>query len=228
MILLDPDLDPDRRPGTAKGPTPPETRKLERDERLPTARTLNRFLADAQGAVRLKGAVSVLLTTDSKIKTLNRDFRRKNKATDVLSFPASDISRGEVAGDLAISVDTARSQALEHGHSLATEIKVLVLHGLLHLAGYDHETDNGEMAQREQRLRAKLALPLGLIERAGRGSVSPSDGVKKGRKDGPRKVRGAVGRKAAADPSTAARAKAAPDSAQDDSRGLVRRRRAGV
>jgi probable rRNA maturation factor len=128
-------------------------------------RTLSRFLKDAQAAVRLKGLVSVLLTTDKKIKTLNRDFRRKNKATDVLSFPAAEISRGEVAGDLAISVDTALRQAREHGHSLAVELKVLVLHGLLHLAGYDHETDNGEMARRERTLRARLKLPLGLIER---------------------------------------------------------------
>lgn len=165
MILLDPDLDPDPRPSNQTGPTSPEFCKLDRDAGLPSVRSLNTFLREAETAVRLKGAVSVLLTTDAKIKTLNRDFRRKNKATDVLSFPASDISRGEVAGDLAISVDTARKQAREHGHELGIEIKVLMLHGLLHLAGYDHETDKGEMARREQRLRAKLALPLGLIER---------------------------------------------------------------
>jgi len=171
MILLDPDLDPDRSPSTPKGSSSPESRKAERDQRLPSVRTLVRFLNEAQAAVRLKGAVSILLTTDQKIKTLNRDFRRKNKPTDVLSFPAAEISRGEVAGDLAISVDTARRQAREHGHPLAIEIKVLILHGLLHLAGYDHETDNGEMARRERSLRARLRLPLGLIERtAGTGA----------------------------------------------------------
>jgi probable rRNA maturation factor len=169
MILLDPDLDPDPRPLTKSGPPSPESRKAERDARLPSSRTLNTFLREAQASVRLKGAVSVLLTTDKKIKTLNRDFRRKNKATDVLSFPADPIpgirSREQPAGDLAISIDTARNQAAGQGHALGTEIKVLILHGLLHLAGYDHETDTGQMARRERTLRAQLKLPLGLIER---------------------------------------------------------------
>jgi probable rRNA maturation factor len=170
MILLDPDLasdpDPDPRPIAKPGPPSPESRRPERDARLPSVRTLSAFLREAQSAVRLKGQVSVLLTTDKKIKTLNRDFRHKNKATDVLSFPAADISRGEIAGDLAISVDTALKQSRGQRHTLSTEIKVLMLHGLLHLAGYDHEADNGEMAKRERLLRAKLNLPLGLIERA--------------------------------------------------------------
>lgn len=165
MILLDPDLDQPPGSPTKKGSSSPESRKAERDARLPSVRTLRRFLHEAQAAVRLKGLVSVLLTTDKKIKTLNRDFRRKNKPTDVLSFPAAIISRGEVAGDLAISVETALRQSREHGHPLATELKVLILHGLLHLAGYDHETDQGEMARRERTLRAKLKLRLGLIER---------------------------------------------------------------
>jgi probable rRNA maturation factor len=72
----------------------------------------------------------------------------------------------EVAGDLAISIPTARRQAADRGHSLAMEIKVLMLHGLLHLAGYDHEVDSGQMARREQKLRGSLRLPHGLIERA--------------------------------------------------------------
>lgn len=134
---------------------------------MPAAQTLTRFLKAAQTEVRLRGAVSVLLTNDAAIRRLNKTFRGKNKATDVLSFPAAEQSRGEVAGDLAISVDTSRRQAREHGHPLATEIKILMLHGLLHLAGYDHELDDGQMARREQTLRKKLALPLGLIERAG-------------------------------------------------------------
>jgi probable rRNA maturation factor len=177
MILIDPDLasDPDRRPNPKPGPVSPESRKAERDARLPSTRlpsirTLNAYLREAQSAVRLNGAVSVLLTTDAKIKTLNRDFRRKNKATDVLSFPADPIPgirRSEQpAGDLAISVPTALNQARDQGHRLGTEIKVLILHGLLHLAGYDHETDSGQMARRERTLRARLKLPLGLIERA--------------------------------------------------------------
>ena len=107
-----------------------------------------------------------MLTTDAAIRKLNRQFRGKNKTTDVLSFPAQGPGSEEIAGDLAISVTTALSQAKEHGHSLTTEIKVLILHGFLHLAGYDHETDNGKMARRELLLRARLRLPQGLIERA--------------------------------------------------------------
>jgi probable rRNA maturation factor len=178
MILLDPDLDPDPAARSDNAAASPESRKINRAQRLPSARTLRAFLREAQAAVRLKGAVSILLTTDVKIKTLNRDFRRKNKATDVLSFPAAEVSRGEVAGDLAISVDTARLQARDHGHTLSTEIKVLMLHGLLHLSGYDHETDTGQMARRERTLRAKLKLPLGLIERSTKGAtrVAPVSG----------------------------------------------------
>jgi probable rRNA maturation factor len=185
MIILDPDLasDPDPRPLSKMGPSSPESRKAERDARLPSARTLSTFLRAAQTAVRLKGTVSVLLTTDAAIRKLNRDFRRKNKATDVLSFPASDAIRYEVAGDLAISVDTARKQSRDQGHPLSAEIKVLMLHGLLHLAGYDHETDTGKMARREKLLRAKLALPLGLIERTSR---LPTPATAKRRTDSPR------------------------------------------
>jgi probable rRNA maturation factor len=112
----------------------------------------------------------VLLTTDAAIRGLNRRFRGKNKATDVLSFPAEGpipgLSAEGIAGDIAISVTTALGQAAEQGHSLSTEIKVLILHGLLHLAGYDHEADAGQMARRERLLRGKLGLPQGLIERA--------------------------------------------------------------
>jgi probable rRNA maturation factor len=122
--------------------------------------------------VRLRGQVTVLLTTDKAIRKLNRQFRGKDKATDVLSFPsyppASKARPGapEIVGDLAISVETARKQASGLGHALGVEIKVLMLHGLLHLAGYDHETDEGEMARREERLRTRLQLPHGLIERS--------------------------------------------------------------
>ena len=116
--------------------------------------------------MRLKGEVSVLLTTDAAIRKLNRRFRGKNEATDVLSFPAEGMGAEEIAGDLAISVPAALRQAGEQGHSLSTEIKVLILHGLLHLAGGDHEADAGQMARRERLLRGRLGLPQGLIERA--------------------------------------------------------------
>jgi probable rRNA maturation factor len=163
MILLDPDLEPHSAPSktSAKRMVAPN-----KNLRLPAARTLSRFLTAAQSAVRLKGQVTVLLTTDAAIRKLNRQFRGKDKATDVLSFPAEGIGAEKIAGDLAISVPTARKQAVEQRHSLSTEIKVLILHGLLHLAGHDHESDNGKMARRERLLRAKLGLPQGLIERA--------------------------------------------------------------
>jgi probable rRNA maturation factor len=175
MILIDPDLEPDTpragkavRGGLGAAPKAASAKKtaVGKDEKIPSARTLDRFLALAQTAVRLRGEVNVQLTTDAAIRRLNRQFRGQDKATDVLSFPAEGIGAEELAGDLAVSVPTALRQAAEQGHSLAVEIKVLILHGLLHLAGYDHEADNGKMARRERTLRARLRLPQGLIERA--------------------------------------------------------------
>ena len=181
MIFLDPDMDPEsphgRRAVRGERDPAPAARTAKKtavsglaghvkDERIPSARVLARFLGLAQAAVRLKGEVTVLLTTDAAIRKLNRNFRGKDKATDVLSFPAEGVGAEEIAGDLAISIPTALKQAVEQGHPLATEIKVLMLHGLLHLAGYDHEADNGKMARREGILRARLGLPQGLIERA--------------------------------------------------------------
>lgn len=177
MILLDPDLDPDPAPkpaSTKRSAASASKAKSKADPseiQLPSARTLSRFLAAAQTAVRLKGQVTVLLTTDEAIRKLNRQFRGKNKATDVLSFPAEGPGAEGIAGDVAISVTTAMGQAAEQGHSLSTEIKVLVLHGLLHLAGYDHEVDDGKMARRERKLRAQLKLPQGLIERAAKAKL---------------------------------------------------------
>jgi probable rRNA maturation factor len=165
MILLDPDLEPDPAPrsAAARQKTAADFQNL----RMPSTRTLTRFLAQARLAVRLRGQVSVLLTTDAAQRSLNRRFRGKNKPTDVLSFPADQSAPGaeKIAGDLSISVPTARRQATQQGHSLSTEIKVLILHGVLHLAGYDHEIDTGEMARRERTLRTRLRLPGGLIER---------------------------------------------------------------
>ena len=168
MILLDPDLEPDAtlQRIAAKRTAVPGSHAIPKSHRVPSARTLARFLREAQLAVRLRGQVTVLLTTDPAIRRLNRQFRGKNKATDVLSFPAGGPVAGEVAGDLAISVPTALRQATEQGHALSVEIKVLILHGLLHLAGYDHEVDTGQMARRERLLRGRLGLPQGLIERA--------------------------------------------------------------
>ncbi len=126
---------------------------------------LSRFLGVAQMAVGLRGEVDVLLADDRTLRRLNREFRGKDKATDVLSFPAAEEVADEFAGDLAISLDTARRQAKAHDHTLRDEVRVLLLHGLLHLQGMDHEVDNGEMAAREASLRTQLRLPNSLIAR---------------------------------------------------------------
>lgn len=139
-------------------------------------RALGVFLREAAQAAKLDGDVSVLLTGDAEIRRLNREFRHKDKATDVLSFPASahPVAQSgrqgwgthELAGDLAISVEMAARQAEEAGHSLFVELQILLLHGVLHLAGYDHETDSGTMARKEAALRKRFGLAPGLIERS--------------------------------------------------------------
>ncbi|MDW5267266.1 MULTISPECIES: rRNA maturation RNase YbeY [Acidobacteriaceae] len=125
---------------------------------------LTRFFNRAREAVGLHGEVEVLLADDATLRSLNKTFRHKNKATDVLSFPAAENPYGH-AGDLAISLDTAARQAAAFGHTLRDEVRILLLHGLLHLSGMDHETDKGEMAAREAELRHELRLPVTLIER---------------------------------------------------------------
>ncbi len=136
------------------------------DRRIKKA-ALQAFLRQAKESAGLRGDVAVLLTDDVELKRLNGTFRGKKKATDVLSFPADDLGTGH-AGDIAISLETAARQAAEFGHSLQSEVKILLLHGLLHLNGMDHETDEGEMAARELKLRARLKLPAGLIARSKR------------------------------------------------------------
>jgi probable rRNA maturation factor len=136
---------------------------LEHETEGTSARALNLFAAKAQRAVGLRGEVNVRIASNRELRELNLRFRRKNRPTDVLSFP-SETPR--LAGDIAISGEIAAANAVEMGHTPQTELKVLILHGLLHLAGYDHETDGGEMRTREATLRRKLGLPVGLIERA--------------------------------------------------------------
>ena len=125
---------------------------------------LSRFVKKAQRAIGLRGDVTILLADDTRIQQLNRQFRGKNKSTDVLSFPAMENGEG-AAGDLAMSVPIAAAQAESLGHTVMQELQILALHGLLHLAGLDHETDAGEMRTREAELRLSLGLPGGLIER---------------------------------------------------------------
>jgi probable rRNA maturation factor len=130
--------------------------------------SLERFVLRARRGAGLRDIVNVLVTNNSELKSLNRRFLGKDKPTDVLSFPAAPAAHSKakrVAGELAISADIARQNAVRLGHSVAHEVKILVLHGILHLAGYDHERDNGEMARREMRLRRQLNLGAALIER---------------------------------------------------------------
>jgi probable rRNA maturation factor len=182
MILLHPGLvsGSAQSPASARRPAAARLRKHS-NPAPPAPRTLARFLAAAQRAVGLRGQVSVLLTTDAEIRRLNRTFRGIDNPTDVLSFPASasPLGRERIAGDLAISFPTARRQAGEHGHSPLIEIKILILHGLLHLAGYDHHADSGQMERRERLLRARLKLPHGLIERARDESAPPRARLKR-------------------------------------------------
>ena len=136
---------------------------LRKPVRDVSAAALSRFAARAQTAAHLRGEVTVLITGNREIQGLNREFRKKNKPTDVISFPSE---ADGIAGDIAISADIARSNGRELGHGTLAELKILILHGMLHLAGFDHERDNGEMARKETRLRRELGLPTGLIERA--------------------------------------------------------------
>lgn len=121
---------------------------------------------------RAHGEVAIAIVSDTRIRALNRRFRRTDRPTDVLSFPAGEPPTSHLAprflGDVVIAAGVARRQAREAGHGYAAELKVLALHGLLHLLGYDHHdpADGGRMARVERRLRAKGGLRSGLIERA--------------------------------------------------------------
>ena len=130
----------------------------------PTARApgLARWLQSVAPA-RARGAVTVALVPDRRIHALNRQFRHKDRPTDVLSFPADEPGQ---LGDVLIALGVARRQAAAAGHPLGTELRILALHGLLHLLGYDHEQDDGRMQRLERRLRRKGGLREGLIERS--------------------------------------------------------------
>jgi probable rRNA maturation factor len=153
---------------------------------------LREFLEEITRRVARGRGVVCLIADDRELRRLNRQFRGKNYATDVLSFPSgsafvngSDLeeqalhsvapqrrsARG-LLGEIAISIDRAAAQAAEHGHSLTDELRILMLHGALHLAGFDHEKDSGEMGRAEARWRKRLGLPSGLIERASKKAAS--------------------------------------------------------
>jgi probable rRNA maturation factor len=115
-------------------------------------------------------AFNCLFTNDAQLQQLNRDFLSHDEPTDVLSFPADE---ADWIGELAISVDRAAAQAADYGHELNDELKVLMLHGALHLMGMDHETDKGHMRRVEAKLRKAFGLPAGLIERAKKSPKNP-------------------------------------------------------
>lgn len=133
------------------------SRRVDREELRDFLDQLTRHIAHGR-------TITCLIADDAEVRRLNRQFRGKNQATDVLSFPPA--KPDGLAGDIAISIDRARIQAAERGHSLADELRILMLHGALHLAGMDHESDSGEMARAESRWRKRLGLPDGVIERA--------------------------------------------------------------
>ncbi len=170
----------ERRPGSAAR-FPTRTR-LTLEILLPTGMRAPGLAAwlQAVAPARARGSVSVAVVPDARVRRLNRDYRKKDQNTDVLSFPAveSGLSRAgrqgrrgaglvspAVLGDIVISAGVAQRQAREAGHSLQTELRILALHGLLHLLGYDHEQDDGQMARLERRLRHRGGLREGLIER---------------------------------------------------------------
>ncbi len=130
----------------------PEEKRVLRD----FARTLAKRVLDG-------GAFSCLISDDRELRRLNQQFLRLDHATDVLSFPAPE--RSGASGDIAISIERAEAQASEFGHSRIDEICILMLHGLLHLSGMDHEHDRGEMADAELRWHKELGLPATLISR---------------------------------------------------------------
>ena len=134
-------------------------------------RPLREFLVGVRRQLKLsKAEITIRLVNDTEIRRLNKTYRKKDKATDVLSFPANHLKKpvlitdrlpvvkGEQLGDIAISPATARRYAKKHGRSFVNEMRILILHGVLHLLGYDHEADSGEMDRVETRFRQRLGL----------------------------------------------------------------------
>jgi probable rRNA maturation factor len=133
--------------------TPPDFRR----------RKVELFARRIQKEVAKGQSFGCLISGDAELRRLNREFRGLDYPTDVLSFPAA--APATHLGDLAISLGRARVQARQFGHAIEQEVEILMLHGVLHLLGYDHETDRGQMARAEKRWRTRLGLANGLIER---------------------------------------------------------------
>jgi probable rRNA maturation factor len=150
-------------------------RRVPKRVRQSLERPLRHFAQALEMSVARGRAFDCLITNDAELRRLNREFRGKDAATDVLSFPTGPSfseprpsgsgPASKSLGDLAISLPRARAQATALGHNLEQELRILMLHGVLHLAGMDHERDGGHMARVEKRWRIRLGLPAGLIER---------------------------------------------------------------
>lgn len=126
-------------------------------------RELQKFALRLESEVAGGGSFCCLISSDERLQQLNREFCQADYPTDVLSFPSP--SPDGALGDMAISAQRAAEQAAAYGHETHTELCVLMLHGVLHLLGHDHETDGGRMRRLETRWRKALGLPTGLIER---------------------------------------------------------------
>lgn len=144
----------------------PKALRFSREEK----RVLKDFARTLQNRVADGRAFTCLLTDEGELRRLNKDFLKRDYATDVLSFASDDSLNG--LGDIAISVERSEAQALEFGHQRLDEICVLMLHGVLHLAGMDHEHDDGQMARAEHKWRTELGLPETLIGRAATSQAS--------------------------------------------------------
>jgi len=117
-------------------------------------RAIAAFAQRVVRAARAKGDLSIAFVDDDVMRGLNKRFRRKDKTTDVLTFPAD----APLLGEIVISIDQAKRQAVDEKHSLATEVRYLIVHGVLHAMGYDHETDDGEMNAMELKVRRRVGL----------------------------------------------------------------------
>src|SRR5579864_6032402 len=160
----------------------PRRKPLDANELADFAEAAVRSIKLSRG--RAGAGIGILITRSAELQRLNQRFRGKNKPTDVLSFPAVAVDEEKDypfvhMGDIAISADIAAENARGLGHSLEEEVKILILHGVLHLSGHDHESDKGQMQALEAKLRRKFRLPFSLIERSGAASGSPRKKIAK-------------------------------------------------
>lgn len=141
-----------------------------------------KFSAEEKRALKIFAAIladrvaggrgfTCVITNDNALQQLNSSFLGRDYATDVLSFPASHNGNSPDLGDIAISAERAAEQAAQFGHTKLDEVRILMLHGVLHLGGMDHERDCGEMAESERKWRAEFGLAEGLIDRSARSEV---------------------------------------------------------